>query len=175
MRLTPEEKYCLEELYIHFAVPTDQLKRKRSVLVYIVNAFNRLTGRDDDVDEVLRHMFNRRKSKDWPRLGDRARRFVPAQHELLDGELEVLMAAYVAIDVPLDEYLLRQDLPRKLAKGFTMATQRIVSSSTLVAALMAHRKRGLLPCLFDEKVAKTPQPFADIHVVDREHRRSASN
>lgn len=175
MRLTPEDKNCLEELYIYHAVPTDQLKRKRSVLIHIVNTYNRITGRDDDADEVLRYMINRRKCKDWPCLGTRARRLLPAQHELLEGELDVLVAAYIAINVPLDEYLLRSDLPSKLAQGFTMATERFVASATLVAALMAYRKRGYLPCLFEKKVAKASQPFADIHVVARAHRRAASN
>ncbi len=175
MRLTPEEKNCLEQLYIYHAVPTDQLKRKRSVLIHIVNTYNRMTGRDDEADEVLRYMINRRKCKNWPCLGDRARRLSPAQHQLLDGELDVLVAAYIAINVPLDEYLLRSDLPSKLAQGFTLATNRMVASETLVAALMAYRKRGLLPCLFEEKAAREAQPFADIHVVAREHRSAASN
>lgn len=174
MRLNPEDKCCLEELYLHYAVPTDQLRRNPAVLGRITAAFHRLTGHDEEAPELLRYMINRRKNQDWPRLGDRARRFPPAMQELLDGEIGVLAGIYESIKVPLDEYLLRTDLPRQLANAFTAATQRFVSAATLVAALMAHRKRGLLPCLMEEKTAGTQRPFADIHVVDRAHKRASA-
>jgi hypothetical protein len=174
MRLNPDEKCCLEELYLYYAVPTDQLRRNPVVLGRIAAAFQRLTGREEDAAELLRYMINRRKNQDWPRLGDRARRFPPAMRDLLDGEIGVLVAAYESINVPLDEYLLRADLPHRLASAFTAATQRFVAAATLVAALLAHRKRGLLPRLFEVKTAGAPQPFADIEVVARaQHRASA--
>src|SRR5690606_10442606 len=108
-----------EELYLHYSVPTDQLRRKPVVLGRIRSAFNRLTGRDESAADLLRYMINRRKNRDWPRLGDRARRFPPAMSELLDGELDPLVSAYVLINVPLDEYLLLDHLPVRLTQAFT--------------------------------------------------------
>lgn len=175
MRLNSEEKSCLEELYLHYAIATDQLRRNPVVLGRITAAFNRLTGRDDDAAELLRYMINRRKNSDWPRLEDRARRFPAAMRELLDGEIDILVGAYVAINVPLDEYLLRDDLPTQLARGFTMATKRVLPPAILVAALMAHRKRGFLPCLSVEKTTGTEQPFADIQIVAKANRREAAS
>ena len=173
MRLIPEDKLVLEELYLHYKIPTDQLKRNQVVLGRIGAAFRRLTGRDDETPEILRYIINRRKNKDWPRLGDQARRFSPALHALEDDELPVLVSVYETIDVPLDEYLLREHLPSELASAFAARTGRVVRASTLVAALIAYRKRGLLVCLRDEKQTKEPQPFSDIdQVVAREQRRA---
>jgi hypothetical protein len=174
MRLKPEDKSCLEELYLHYAVPTDQLKRNSIVLGRITAAFNRLTGRDDEAAELLRYMINRRKNADWPRLENRAKRFSSAMKELLDGEVHVLVGAYVGIDVPLDEYLLRDDLGARLAEGFTRATKRTLPTSILVAALMAYRKRGFLPCLVEVKTAGASKPFADIKVVAKMTRQQSA-
>lgn len=175
MRLNPQDKLCLEELYLRYAIATDQLDRNRVVLGRITSAFRRLTGRDEDTKELLRYMINRRKNKDWPRLGERARRFPAALKELLEGEIGILSSIYTAINVPLDEYLLRDNLPRQLTDAFTARTGRFLPASTLVAAMMAHRKRGLLPCLEEEKTAAAQnQPFADIDDVDRKHRKSAT-
>jgi len=174
MRLIPQDKLALEELYLYYAIPTDQLKRKPGVLGRICAAFRRVTGRDESNEEILRYMINRRKNKDWPRLGDRARRFPAALKELLDGEIGVLCAIYKAINIPLDEYMLREELPQRLRDAFAAKTGRVLTASTLIAAMMSYRKRGLLPCLEEEKAAtKTAQPFSDIEEVDRRHRRAA--
>lgn len=175
MRLNLQDKLCLEELYLHYAIPTDQLDRNRVVLGRIAAAFRRLTGQDGDAKEILRYMINRRENKDWPRLGERARRFPAALKELLDGEIGILSNIYTTINLPLDEYLLRDDLPRELTDTFTSRTGRFLPASTLVAAMIAHRKRGLLPCLEEEKAAAAKsQPFSDITEVDRKHRQSKS-
>lgn len=176
MRLNPQDKLCLEELYLHHAIPTDQLRRNPVVLGRIAAAFRRLSGRDEETSELLRYMINRRKNKDWPRLGERARRFPAALKELLDGDIGTLSAIYIEINVPLDEYLLRENLPQQLANAFTTRTGRFLHASTLVAAMMAHRKRGLLPCLEEEKIlaATKAAPFSDIELVHRQHRNVAS-
>lgn len=174
MRLSPEDKCCLEELYLHHAVPTDQLRRNPVVLGRICAAFRRISSCEAETPEVLRYMINRRKNKQWPRLGERARRFPPAVRELLDGEIDVLIAVYESIDIPLDEYLLRDKLPHRLASSFAEKTGRVVRAPTLVAALMAHRKRGLLPCLIEEKLSRSAQPFSDIEEVARAQRRSSA-
>lgn len=174
MRLNPQDKSCLEELYVHYAIPTDQLKRNPVVLGRIVAAFCRLTDQVESTSEVLRYMINRRKSKDWPTLGTKAKRFSAALKQLLDGEIGILSNIYVSINVPLDEYLLRNHLPRELASTFTSTAGRIIPSQTLVAAMMAHRKRGLLPCLEEEKVKSADLPFSDIGDVHRQHRNAAT-
>lgn len=173
MKVSPEDKCCLEELYLYHAIPTDQLRRNPVALGRIVAAFHRLTGRDDEAPELLRYMINRRKNRDWPCLGENARQFTPALRELLDGELDLLVDAYTVIRIPLDEYLLRDNLPKKLASAFAAAAGRFVKAATLVAALMAHRKRGLLPCLVEEKLAAESRAFADIQIVARAHQRAA--
>ena len=175
MRLNPQDKSTLEDLYLHYAIPTDQLKRNRVVLGRIGASFRRATGLDDSNDEILRYMINRRKNKDWPKLGERAKRFPPALKELLEGEISVLCTLYKTINVPLDEFLLREDLPRRLVEMFSAKTGRIVTDATLVAAMMSYRKRGLLPCLESEKVAKPKsqkRAFSDIDEVARQHRKT---
>ena len=83
--------------------------------------------------------------------------------------MDILVGLYESIDVPLDEYLLRSDLGTQLSERFTTATKRFVKKSVLVAALMAHRKRGLLPCLVEEDAAR---PFTDIDVVEHKRKRA---
>lgn len=173
MRLNPEEKSCLEALYNYYAIPTDQLRRNHVVLGRITVTFHRITGRDEDASEILRYMINRRKNKDWACLGERARRFPPALRELLDGEIGVLSDIYEAINIPLDEYLLRNELTRQLAAAFTARAKRFVPAATLVAALMARRKRGLLLCLEEERKAATRRPFADIQEVALKHQNAS--
>jgi len=74
----------------------------------------------------------------------------------------------------LEELYLREDLPRQLTEAFAATTSRVLPAPILIAAMMAHRKCGLLPCLEFEKKAKTALPFADIAEVDRKHRKAAS-
>ena len=172
MRLNADELDVLEGFYLHFAVPTDQLKRNPVVLGRIVASFNRMTGRDDSTAELLRYMINRRKNKKWPKLGDRAKKFESALGAIreVDG-VGLLCAEYSRSGIPLDEYLFRPSLANDLARSFAQKVSTVFPAQTLVAALMALRKRGLLPRVAEEKTTRVAEPFADIHVVARKHRR----
>ena len=166
MQLNPPDRECLEALYKHHAVATDQLKRRPGVLAQITAAFRRSTGRDEDGNELLRYMINRRKAKDWPRLGKRAKKLPVPSSSLEEGNVAVLAEAYEEIGIPLDEYLLTGHLPRRLADRFASLTGRTSArAADLVGALLAHRKRGLLVCLEEEKKPKRDEPFSDIAEV----------
>ena len=168
MRLDPPDKECLEALYKHHAVATDQLKRIPGVLSQITSAFHRLTGRDENGDELLRYMINRRKKADWPCLGNKAKQLPVPSSLLEEGDVEVLAEAYESIGVPLDEYLVTRNLPRRLADRFAHLTGRTSARAPdLVAALVAYRKRGLLVCLEEEKKSKSDEAFSDIAEVVR--------
>ncbi|MEM6260841.1 MAG: hypothetical protein AAGC72_17730 [Planctomycetota bacterium] len=56
MRLIPQDKLALEELYLYYAITTDQLKCKPGILGRICAVFRRVTGRDESNEEILRYM-----------------------------------------------------------------------------------------------------------------------
>ena len=72
------EKPVLEEIYVEYSVALDQLRRDPGTLNRIVSAFNWATDGEFPPSQLLRYMLNRRKDKDWPTLGKRAKRFKPA-------------------------------------------------------------------------------------------------
>ncbi len=55
------EKPVLEQMYVEYGIPSDQLRRKPAVLRAIVGTFNRFTSRNLDEGTILRYIFNRRK------------------------------------------------------------------------------------------------------------------
>ena len=170
MKLSADEKLCLENLYTHFAVPTDQLRRVPTVLGRITGAFCRLTGRNEESGEVLRYMINRRKNKDWPTLGTAAKKFEPAAHAFEEGESEILKEIYLKLDIPSDEFLFKPDHGRAIAQEFARRVGRIVPAPTVVAAIMQKRKRGEWPCIREEILGGE---FADIKEVAKKHRKQA--
>src|SRR5690606_5116501 len=121
------------------------------------------TGHDFDAGTLLRYMINRRKNKDWPTLGDRARRFEPVTDQLTDTQLEVLRDIYVNLDIPSDEFLFRPDLIRTIERQFASRAGVVIQGFILVAAIMAKRKRGLWVCI-REGVARDAA-FSDINEV----------
>lgn len=167
MKLPEHEKQALEALYLHYAVATDQLRRNPAVLGRITAAFNRVTGHDFDAGTLLRYMINRRKNKDWPTLGDRARRFEPVTDQLTDTQLEILRDIYVTMDIPSDEFLFRPDLIRAIEQQFATRAGVVIQGFILVAAIMAKRKRGLWVCI-REGVAREAA-FSDLNAVAKRH------
>ena len=151
MKLNPDEKACLENLYLQLAVATDQLRRVPIELRAMVAAFNQMTGREERASDLVRYMRNRRKNKDWPLLGGRARKFESAFAELDEDHLDVLEELYVEIDQTVDELDHSTKLASVLRKKFSARTGMVLPASRLVAALMAMRKAGLLPCIREEK------------------------
>jgi hypothetical protein len=175
MKLTIEEKLCLEELYLHYAIPTDQLRRTPAVLTRITSAFCNMTGRTVSPEELLRYMINRRKNRDWPTLGERAHRFAAALKSLTEYEVGVLKEIYVALDITSDEILLRASFAKDLVAAFARRVGRIVPSHVLVPGLLQLRKRGLLPTLCDDMEGQTKRKqvaegFEDIHEVAKKYR-----
>lgn len=144
------EKPVLEQLYLAHGVATDQLRRAPQVLLEITGSFNHIAGRDLDPGLLLRYMINRRKQKDWPTLGATARRFASVLDELSAGQIETLRQIYLELDVPSDEFLFRVELTRKIENRFTGLTGVRVAGYTLVAAIVAKRKRGLWVKIRDE-------------------------
>ena len=171
MKLTPEQKLCVEELYLHYAVPTDQLRRKPAVLSAIQAAFCNMTGVLVGSAELLRYMINRRKNQDWPRLGGRAHRFPQALGTLGEGHRSLLCDLYERLGVTSDELLLRPKLAGKLVEAFASEAGRILPVHVLVPAVLQLRKRGLLPTLKKEAAAGYGErrvAFGDVaEVVER--------
>jgi hypothetical protein len=141
--LDPADKQTLEDLYVAQGVATDQLRRDHATLVIIARTFNQMTGRDDSTSDLLGYMINRRKEKDWPRLGDRAKKFPPVTQLLTDDQLEVLRDIYITLDVPSDQYICRVSLAKRIADLFHSRTGVRVSPNLLVAVIVAKRKRGV--------------------------------
>jgi len=142
------EKPILENLYVHYGVATDQLRRAPAVLSAIAAAFNRLTSRDGDplsTGLLLRYMLNRRKESDWPRLGRAARKFESVVDLLSDTETEALRRIYLTMDLPSDEFLFSPKFMRQLARAFETTCGRQVDASTLVAIILWHRKHRRWP------------------------------
>lgn len=170
MKLSPDQKLCLEELYLRHRVPTDQLKRAPTVLNRITSAFNGICDTAHEAETLLRYMVNRRKNQDWPRLGDRAVRFPPAYQLLTDHQLKVLEDIYVNLDIPSDEYLFSPDFAKSLAKEFAKKSGTILPSPTLIAVIFAKRKRREWVCIREEVANENKaaaKAFGDIEEVDR--------
>lgn len=178
MKLSPDAKLCLEELYLLHAVATDQLKRASGVLNRIVSTFNGLCDTSFEADTLLRYMINRRKNKDWPCLGERARRFEPAVHLLTASQLKTLEAIYVELDITSDEYLFGQAFAKDLVKEFGKRTGSIMPAATLVAVIFGKRKRGEWVCIREE-IAKENKSaagaFSDIEEADRIFKQKRKN
>ena len=108
--LDAEEKRALEAIYKGFRVPTDQLRRASDVLRAIAAAFERSTSRRIETGVLLRYMFNRRKDKDWPKLGRRAEKFPSLLNLLRPDQIAALEKVYGQIGRPVDEYQFRPAL-----------------------------------------------------------------
>ncbi len=139
------EKPVLEQLYVAYAIPTDQLRREPKALREITGAFNRVTGRDLDENTLLRYMFNRRKEKDWPTLGKKAQKFRPVGKLLDDDQLDILRTIYFDLDITSDEIQYDKGLIRKVAERFHGLSGEHVPGTILLAVILAKRKRREWP------------------------------
>lgn len=172
MKLKPDQKLCLEELYLHYAIPTDQLRRTPAVLNKLTSAFCGMTGISVEPAELLRYMMNRRKNRDWPCLGDRARRFPQAVNALTDHQLTFLKEIYVELDVTSDEILLQPSVSKQFCALFAKRAGVILPAHTLIPALFQLRKRGLLPTIREEvekENKSAAKAFGDIAEVVRKY------
>ena len=163
------EKPTLEKLYVSYRIATDQLRRCPEVLQAIADGFERIASRRIDSGTLLRYMLNRRKDSDWPKLGEKAKRFSMSLLNLLPIELvDTLKRIYVAIDIPLDEYLFRRKLVNELERRYAAETRTGESGDVLVAVMIAYRKRGLWPTIREATPEKL-RPFGDIDEVARNY------
>jgi hypothetical protein len=162
------EKPVLEQLYLNCRVATDQLRRAPEVLNAITAAFNRVTSHNFQPGTLLRYMLNRRKEKDWPGLDGHARKFPPAGSLLSPNQLEVLKRLYTSLDVTSDEFLCRPRLAQQIAQEFAAVTGVHLAPQTLIAVIVAKRKRGEWPTI-REAAEQERRPFSDIDEVARHH------
>lgn len=164
--LSPDQKASLEAIYLSREVATDQLRRVPSVLAEILDAFHAATGRVEiDASLLLRYIFNRRKLKDWPRLGKRAGKFEPVESMLTASELSALQTIYEGMDETADNLLFSAGMLRRVAQQFREATGNAIAGSVLVAVIVAKRKRGLWVCL-----RKGEKAFGDIGEVAKKYK-----
>jgi hypothetical protein len=167
------EKPTLEKLYVSYRVATDQLRRCPDVLRAIADGFERIASRRIDTGTLLRYMLNRRKESDWPKLGANAKRFSTSMLDLLPANLvDTLKRIYVAIDIPLDEYLFRRKLVAEIERRYGAETRTGESGDVLVAVMIAFRKRGLWPTIREATPEKL-RPFGDIEEVARKYATGA--
>lgn len=158
--LNPEEKECLEAIYLSKEVATDQLRRTPDVLAEILDGFHAATSRTEISSGLLmRYIFNRRKKKDWPRLGLRARKFTPVTELLTPSQTATLRQIYEALDLTSDELLFSAGMMRQIATMFHERTGVAIKGSVLVAFIVAKRKRGAWVKI------RTERPFGDIGEV----------
>ena len=139
----------------------------------IADGFERVTSRRIDTGTLLRYMLNRRKDADWPKLGAKAERFSTSLVDLLPAAcVDVLRRIYVAMDIPLDEYLFRRKLVAALEQRYAAEARSSESGDVLVAVMMAYRKRGLWPTIREATPEKL-RPFADIDEVAKRYAAGA--
>ncbi|MBW8017989.1 MAG: hypothetical protein FVQ82_17605 [Planctomycetes bacterium] len=151
------EKPILEGLYLEYGVATDQLQRKPEILIRITRAFNRITSHAFDSGTLLRYMVNRRKQKDWPRLGVSAKKFESVLNLLTSDQLFTLKQIYLDLDIFSDEFLFEPELKQKLEERFAGLTGTHIPGYKLVAAIVAKRKRG--------EWLRISEDFGDIEMV----------
>lgn len=151
------EKPVLEGLYLEYGVATDRLRRDPEALLCITRAFNRITSHNIDSGTLLRYMFNRRKAKDWPKLGSTAKKFDSELNSLSPDELFVLRQIYLDFNIFSDNFLFKPELVQKLEEQFAALTGTFISGQRLVAAIVAKRKRGEWVRISDD--------FADIEMA----------
>lgn len=171
--LNPEEKKVLEELYLSYRVPTDQLRRCSDILILISSGFERLTSRRLEPGHLLRYMFNRRKDKDWPKLGKRSKKFESLFDFLTKDQIEALKKAYEQIRKPVDDYQFNTTLANDLGKLFHKFTGSSERGELLVAVMTSHRKRGEWPTLFEDVETGINNSFGDIVEVQQKYKKGS--
>lgn len=154
------EKPVLEQLYIEHAVAMGQMRRAPEILTAITAQFNRITGHNFDEGTLLRYMFNRRKAKDWPRLGTKARKFKSVLNMLSPADTETLKKIYCELDITSDDLLFDKEMMSQIARRFKEQAGKTINGHTLVAVIIAKRKRRLW--------VRIRGPFADMETVAQE-------
>ena len=171
--LNIEEKQALEGLYLFHKIPTDQLKRNPSVLEKIAATFHLVSGRNIEPEKLHRYMINRRKKKDWPKLGREYVRFESPKKYLCQDDYSALRICYADIGVSIDEYLFRPELVSLLEKKFAAIADKVIGGQSLIAAMMTERKSGNWSGSEDQAPMSKQKPFSDIEEVLAERKSQA--
>lgn len=177
IKLAPHEKRMLEELYSRRRIPRDQYKKRPQELVALVEEWNKLSGRVDTPDDVIRYIINRQKNKDWVTF-DGNHLSAPPSENLTADQVDILVQIYTE-DVLVfgrgsDALASDAELRELISREFAARTNRIVPGYALAAILETMRKEGLLPLLGDmnaqqQKPSDDGDAFRDIGDADRRH------
>ena len=145
--LSTHEVELLKELYLQKGIPSDQYAKRPVDLAEFIAQWNAMSERNDTAGEVLHYIKSKRRHKLWPTFGGMHQRMAEWQDGVLyPAEWEALRAVYEAKLVPLgmgsDNLAYDEALAKQCAQEFARLTGRIVSGQTLLALIMAKRKRG---------------------------------
>ena len=156
IRLTPELDRLLREIYVQLGVPRDQFKRRPKDLASLGSRWRKLSGRDDEPEELVRYIKNQQKAKPrllargedpWPTFNGAHKRKPAPEVVLDDKKLEILRQIYGEMIVPLgigvDLAEADVKLCRALANEFARQTGMVVPGLALVSIAEDNRKRGL--------------------------------
>ena len=175
IRLGEHEDSLLRSVYVHFRIPRDQFKKRPEDLAAFTRMFNRLSGRHDESQELIRYMQNQQKAKrrlktPWPTF-DGTHKRSPALSGTLDvDEMEALRDAYQRIVLPLDlgvdAVFWHQDVLNDLADEFARLTGKIVPGFSLAAIAEEKRKRRLWFTVGRQRRDDRADGFGDLDAVE---------
>ena len=146
--LTPDEDRLLRTLHRQTGVPDGQFPQRQRFWSRFTRTWNQATGRHDTPEEVLHYITTQRKQAKWFQFGkDHKRLKTPEPDLLTDDQWKELDRIYEELNVASDNYLFDRDLRAEIVRRFVASTGEHVPELVLVAAMVARRKSGKLPCL----------------------------
>lgn len=162
--LSPDEKESLKGIYLSRGISTDNLRRIPGEFAGLVQQFRAATGRADiSPNLLLRYILNRRKQKDWPRIGKRARKFESVLTLLNASQTAVLRTICETMAISSDELFFSPAHIRRVETMFREKTGTPIEGAILVAIIFAKRKRGEWT-----SSRSTTRAFSDIEIVARQ-------
>jgi hypothetical protein len=170
IRLLPDDGHLIRHLYLADRIPIDQYEKRPADLVGFVAKWNRLSGRDDSVSDVLHYMRTARKRGKWPRLNGDHERCPEIPEEVLTASQwvalrEVYASTCLAQGVGSDSISHDEELAKQIADEFAKCTGLIRDPRYLLALLMQKRKQKQLKRLRDEKPRRPDIGFGDIDEI----------
>lgn len=151
IRLTTEEDGLLRKIYVQFRIPRDQYKRRPKDASAFISRWHKLSGRDDEMEQVVRYMKNQQKAtarlqEPWPTFNGSHKRAPDSARELSKEQLVILRDIYEALVLPLglgvDAVEADADLCSTIAKQFAKHAGLVVPAMELVSIAEDKRKRG---------------------------------
>jgi hypothetical protein len=146
IKLAREEDDLLRSLYRDRRIPVDQYVRRPGALDGLTGQFNDLAGRNDSTGDIHHYMATCRKNGEWVTFDGNHRRLESMDLEqLTSADWTQLAAAYEALGIGSDNFAFDADLLLRLTAGFRQLSGKQIDGRTLVALIMALRKRGMWP------------------------------